>query len=95
MRPADAARQLRYATAPDASRDDYQVTHWESHAYEDVFADVIEQGGLSDVMAVIETLGEECDEASRPSPARARAVADDVLTTDGRPLTDGGGRRDD
>ena len=88
MRPADAAKQLQYAVA--SQTDDYQVKHWEAHAYNDVFADVVEQGELDDVMAVVETLGGEFTEESRPSVDRARVVADDVLTENGRMLTDGG-----
>ncbi|ADQ66948.1 hypothetical protein GL213_06820 [Halogeometricum borinquense] len=95
MHPADAARQLQYAVASETNTYDYEVSHWEAHAYEDVFADVIEQGELSDVMAVVETLGNEFTEESRPSPARARSVADDVLKSNGRPLTDGGERTDE
>ncbi|WP_231751468.1 hypothetical protein [Halogeometricum sp. CBA1124] len=43
MRPADAARQLQYAVASQTNTYDYEVSHWEAHAYEDVFADVIER----------------------------------------------------
>jgi hypothetical protein len=95
MRPADAARQLQYAVASQTNTYDYEVSHWEAHAYEDVFADVIEQGELDDVMTVVETLGDEFSEESRPTVARARTVADDVLTANGRPLTDGGERPDE
>ncbi|SFR58991.1 hypothetical protein [Halogeometricum limi] len=95
MHPADAARQLRYAVAKETNTYDYEVSHWEAHAYEDVFADVIERGDLSDVMSVVETLGAEFSEESRPTPDRARVVADDVLSSNGRALTDGGPREDD
>ena len=90
MHPADAARQLQYAVASRTSTDDYQMDHWDARAYEDVFADVVERGELSDVMAVVESLGDEFSEESRPSPDRAQIVADNVLTSDGRALTDGG-----
>lgn len=90
MRPADAARQLQYAVASRTDNDDYQIDHWEAHAYEDVFADVLQRGELADVMNVVETLGGEFTEDSRPSPDRAQIVADDVLTANGRALTDGG-----
>lgn len=89
MRPADAARQLEYAVAK-TSTDDYAVRHWEANAYESVFADVVEQGDLADVMSVVDALSEEFSDSSRPSPDRARVVADEVLTSNGRVLTDGG-----
>lgn len=88
MRPADAAKQLQYAVASQS--DDYQVKHWEATAYNDVFADVVERGELDDVMTVVETLGNEFTEESCPSVDRARVVADDVLTQNGRMMTDGG-----
>jgi hypothetical protein len=85
MRPADAVRQLEYAVETD----DYDVGYFAS-MYEDVFADVTERGDLSDTMAVIERLGSEFTDDSRPSPSRAQTLADTVLTSGGRPLTDGG-----
>lgn len=94
MHPADAAKQLQYSVVRRNS-DDYEMNHWEAHAYEDVFADVVERGELADVMTVVETLGEEFSEDSRPSVSRAQTVADDILTENGRPLTDGGERPDD
>ena len=89
MRPADAAQQLRYAVA---SRDtsDYRLTHWEAHAYDDVFADVAERGNLSDVMTVIEAIGNRAADGRQPTTAEARRIADRTLSPDGRPLTDGG-----
>ena len=90
MHPSDAARQLQYAVAAKEANDDYQINHWETHAYEDVFADVAERGELTDVMDVISELGDRCVGCSRPSPEEAREIADGVLTAGGRPLTDGG-----
>ncbi|MFC6824826.1 hypothetical protein [Halopelagius fulvigenes] len=89
MRPADAVRQLEYAVAPTTGTYDYELTHWAS-AYEEAFADVTERGDLHDVMNVIEQVCEECSEDSRPSPEQVEVVADSVLTSGGRPLTDGG-----
>lgn len=89
MRPADAVRQLEYAVAPTTGSYDYEITHWAS-AYEEVFADVTERGDLYDVMNVIEQVCDECSEESRPSPEQVEVVADSVLTSGGRPLTDGG-----
>ena len=90
MHPSDAARQLRYAVASDSDTYDYEISHWEANAYEDVFADVAERGDLDDVMNVVEALGDRFVDGTRPSPAEARRVADGVLTAGGRPLTDGG-----
>ncbi|WP_336025053.1 hypothetical protein [Halobellus salinisoli] len=90
MRPSDAARQLQYAVASQADTYDYEISYWEAHVYEDVFADVSEHGTLSDVMSVVEALGDQFVEGTRPSPADAREIADGVLTAGGRPLTDGG-----
>ncbi|MGQ4554984.1 hypothetical protein [Halobellus sp. GM3] len=90
MHPSDAARQLQYAVASKADTDDYQIGHWETHAYQDVFADVADRGELSDVMSVVEELGDRCCEGSHPTPAEAREIADGVLSAGGRPLTDGG-----
>ena len=89
MRPSDAARQLQYAVASKADTYDYQITHWETHAYEDVFADVAERGELTDVMTVVSELGDRCVDDCHPSQAEAREIADSVLG-DGRTLTDGG-----
>lgn len=89
MHPTDAVRQLEYAVAPTTGSYDYEITHW-ADAYEDVFADVTERGDLYDVMNVIEQVCEECSEDSRPSPEQVEMVADSVLTSGGRPLTDGG-----
>ena len=90
MRPSDAARQLQYAVASQADTYDYEISYWEAHAYEDVFADVSDQGSLSDLMTVVEELGSRFDDGTRPSPAEARKIADGVLTAGRRPLTDGG-----
>ncbi|RLM57443.1 hypothetical protein DVK02_06655 [Halobellus sp. Atlit-31R] len=90
MHPSDAARQLRYAVASKTETYDYEISHWEANAYKDVFAAVDERGDLSDVMAVVEELGDRFVDGTRPSPAEARQIADGVLTAGGRPLTDGG-----
>jgi hypothetical protein len=90
MDPSDAARQLQYAVASRADTYDYEISHWEANAYEDVFAEVAERGELTDVMSVVSELGDRCVDGSRPSPAEARKIADGVLTAGGRPLTDGG-----
>ncbi|MDQ2055090.1 MULTISPECIES: hypothetical protein [Halobellus] len=90
MNPSDAARQLRYAVASKTDTYDYEISHWETHAYEDVFAEVAQEGDLSDVMDVVEELGSRFVDGTRPSPAEARQIADGVLTAGGRPLTDGG-----
>ncbi len=90
MNPSDAARQLRYAVASQADTYDYEISHWEAHAYEDVFAEVADRGDLSDVMNVVEELGDRFVDGTRPSAAEARQIADGVLTAGGRPLTDGG-----
>lgn len=89
MRPVDAVRQLEYAVAPSTGTYDYEICHW-ANAYEEAFAEVAERGTLADVMTVVERVGDECTEDSRPSPERVRAVADSVLAGGGRPLTDGG-----
>ncbi|MFA1611491.1 hypothetical protein [Halobellus rubicundus] len=90
MNPSDAARQLQYAVASQADTYDYEISHWEAHAYEDVFAEVADRGDLSDVMNVVEELGDRFVDGTRPSAAEARQIADGVLTAGGRPLTDGG-----
>jgi len=90
MRPSDAARQLQYAVASQTDTYDYEISYWEAHAYEDVFADVSERGDLSDVMSVVDELGTRFVDGTRPSPAEAREIADGVLTAGGRPLADGG-----
>ncbi|CAJ53011.2 uncharacterized protein HQ_2904A [Haloquadratum walsbyi DSM 16790] len=90
MHPSDATRQLRYAVTTQTDQYDYAISHWEANAYEDVFADVIDSGDLSDVMSVVKRLSAEFDNGTRPSVAEARELADSVLTAGGRPLTDGG-----
>ncbi|SDX84733.1 hypothetical protein [Halobellus clavatus] len=90
MNPSDAARQLRYAVASDSDTYDYEISHWEANAYEDVFADVADRGDLNDVMTVVEELGDRFVDGTRPSAAEAQQIADGVLTAGGRPLTDGG-----
>ncbi|MFB6089707.1 MAG: hypothetical protein ABEJ97_01495 [Halobellus sp.] len=90
MNPSDAARQLRYAVASRTDTYDYEISYWEAHAYEDVFAEVADRGDLSDVMTVVEELGDRFVDGTRPSPAEARQIADGILTAGGRPLTDGG-----
>jgi hypothetical protein len=90
MHPSDAARQLQYAVASQTGTDDYEISHWEANAYEDVFAEVADRGDLTDVMSVVQALGERCADGSRPSPAEARQIADGIVTAGGRPLADGG-----
>ena len=90
MHPADAAQQLQYAVASRTDTSDYQLAHWEATAYEDVFADVAERGDLSDVMNVIEAIGDRAVDGRRPTPVEARQIADRILSPGGRPLTDGG-----
>jgi hypothetical protein len=90
MRPSDAAQQLRYAVASRTDGSDYELTHWEARAYEDVFADVTDRGDLSDVMAVIEAIGDRSADGRPPTAAEARRLADRVVSPGGRPLTDGG-----
>jgi len=90
MRPADAAKQLQYAVASRTDTSDYRLAHWETAAYEDVFADVAKRGDRSDVMRVIEAIGDRAVDGRRPTPAEARRIADRVVSPGGRPLTDGG-----
>ncbi|ERG95113.1 hypothetical protein [Haloquadratum walsbyi] len=90
MNSSDAARQLRYAVTTQTETYDYEVSHWEANAYEDIFDDVIDAGDLSDVMSVIKRISAEFDDGTRPSVTEARKLADSVLTTGGRPITDGG-----
>ncbi len=88
MLPEDAARQLEYVVASRLETD--TCGHWERNAYQDVFADVYEQGTPEDVMALVRELGEEFEDGRRPMPDQARRRADALLTEGGRPLTDGG-----
>jgi hypothetical protein len=90
MRPSDATRQLQYSVASRVDTSDYQLAHWEAATYEDVFADVVERGDLSDVMTVIEAIGDRAAEGRRPTEVEARRIADRILSPGGRPLTDGG-----
>ena len=90
MRPADAAQQLRYAVAARTDSGEYELDHWEAHAYEDVFADIADRGDLSDVMNVIEAIGDRSADGRRPTSVEARQIADRILSPGGRPLTDGG-----
>lgn len=90
MRPSDAAQQLRYAASSRSGTSDYELDHWEAHAYEDVFADVADRGDLSDVMNVIEAIGDRSADGRPPTSVEARQIADQILPSDGRPLTDGG-----
>lgn len=90
MRPADAAQQLRYAVASRTDTSDYELTHWEAHAYEDLFDDVADRGDLSDVMTVIEAIGDRAADERPPTAVEARRIADRTLSPGGRPLTDGG-----
>jgi hypothetical protein len=90
MRPADAAQQLRYAVASRTGTSDYELAHWEAHAYEEVFADVDERGDLSDVMNVVQAIGDRAADGRPPTSIEAREIADRVLSPGGRPLTDGG-----
>jgi hypothetical protein len=90
MNPADAAQQLRYAVASRSGVSDYELDHWEAKAYEDVFADVADRGDLSDVMSVIEAIGDRTAEGRPPTAVEARQIADRTLSPGGRPLTDGG-----
>jgi hypothetical protein len=95
MRPSDATRQLQYAVTTQTEQYDYEISHWEANTYEEIFADVIESGDLSDVMSVIKRLSAEFDTGTRPSVAEARKLADGVLTAGGRPITDGGDTNSD
>ncbi|WP_311172636.1 hypothetical protein [Halobellus ordinarius] len=90
MRPSDAARQLQYAVASRTDTYDYEISHWEANAYEDVFADVADRGDLTDVMSVVQELGDRFADGSRPSQAEARQIANGIVTAGGRPLADGG-----
>ena len=90
MRPADAAQQLRYAVAARTDSAEYELAHWEANAYEDVFADVADRGDLSDVMHVIEAIGDRAADGRLPTAVEARRIADRVVSPGGRPLTDGG-----
>lgn len=90
MHPADAAEQLRYAVAARTNSAEYELDHWEAHAYEDVFADVADRGDLSDVMNVVEAIGERSAEGRPPTSVEARRLADRILSPGGRPLADGG-----
>lgn len=90
MRPADAAQQLRYAVASRTDSSEYELDYWEANAYEDVFADVADRGDLSDVMNVIEAIGDRSADGRRPTSVEARQIADRILSPGGRPLTDGG-----
>jgi len=90
MRPSDAAQQLRYAVASRTDTSDYELTHWQAHAYEDVFADVADRGDLTDVMNVIQAIGDRSADGRPPTSVEARQIADRVLSPGGRPLTDGG-----
>lgn len=90
MRPADAAQQLRYAVASRTDTSDYELAHWEAHAYEDLFADVADRGDLSDVMDVIAAIGDRAADGRPPTAVEARRIADRTLSPGGRPLTDGG-----
>jgi len=90
MHPSDAAQQLRYAVTSRSGSSDYELAHWEAHAYEDVFADVDERGDLSDVMNVIEAIGDRSADGRPPTSVEAREIADRILSPGGRPLTDGG-----
>ena len=89
MRPADAAQQLQYAVASRPDTSEYRLAHWEATAYEDVFADVAERGDLSDVMDVVEAIGDRAADGRQPTPAEARRIADRTLSPGGRPLTGG------
>ncbi len=90
MRPADAAEQLRYAVAARTETSEYELAHWEAHAYEDVFADIADRGDLSDVMDVVEAIGDRAADGRPPTSVEARQIADRILSPTGRPLTDGG-----
>ena len=90
MHPADAAEQLRYAVAARTNSAEYELDHWEAHAYEDVFADIADRGDLSDVMNVIEAIGDRSAEGRPPTSVEARRLADRILSSGGRPLADGG-----
>ncbi|GGJ06877.1 hypothetical protein GCM10008995_15980 [Halobellus salinus] len=90
MRPADAAQQLRYAVGSRTGSSEYELDYWEANAYQDVFADVADRGDLSDVMNVIEAIGDRSADGRRPTAVEARRIADRILTPGGRPLADGG-----
>ena len=90
MRPSDAAQQLRYAVASRSGSSDYELAHWEANAYEDVFADVADRGDLSDVMNVIEAIGDRSADGRPTTEVEARQIADRIVSPGGRPLTDGG-----
>lgn len=87
MRPEDAVKQLEYVTA--SQLEDAPFGHWDRSVYAEAFADVAERGSPADVQALVDRLAEEFDGDRRPMPEAARRHADNLLTEDTRPLTDG------
>ena len=88
MRSDTAVRQLEYAVASKLEDDSWG--HWESTVYADVFEHVEANGTRTDMAAVVDHICTEVRDGYRPDPADVKAHADTLMTTGGRPLTDGG-----
>ena len=92
MHPEDAVRQLEYVVAGSLTEDSW--SHWEESVYGAEFEYVHghHDATAEHVAELIEYLGNEIEDGSRPMPEDVRAYSEQLLTEGGRPLTDGGKR---